>query len=151
MPFITSLLGRVSRNCRSIYILSGCQKAPIKFFPAGVSIAVLPPIDESTIDSSVVGTCTKRIPLIYVAATNPIMSPMTPPPRAMMTVSLVHPCDNSQSSTAPFVDRDLEFSPGAISYVRSLGGEDSFEASFWKLFSKVGMYNEPIFVSVIST
>jgi hypothetical protein len=97
-----------------MYIRSGCQKAPTKFFPAGVSMAVLPPIDESTMASNVVGTCTNLMPLIYVAATNPIMSPITPPPSAIITVSRVHPCDSSQSSTTPLVFRDFEFSPGGI-------------------------------------
>ena len=78
-------------------------------------MAVLPPIDESTIDSNVVGTWTNRTPLMNVAATYPIMSPMTPPPSAMMTVSRVHSCDSIQSSTSALVDLDLEVSPGEIS------------------------------------
>lgn len=43
-------------------IYSGCQKAPIKFFPWGVSIAVLPPTLESTMARRVVGIWTKRTP-----------------------------------------------------------------------------------------
>lgn len=121
-----------------MYILSGCQNAPTRFFPAGVSIAVLPPIDESTMANNVVGTWTNLIPLMYVAATNPIISPITPPPSARMTVSRVHPCDRSQSSTTPLVDRDLEFSPGGIVYVMRRGGAFKVEVSCAKLFSKAG-------------
>ena len=46
------------------------------------STPVLPPILESTCDTKVVGICTKSIPLRYVAAANPQISPTTPPPRA---------------------------------------------------------------------
>ena len=49
------------------------------------SIAVLPPIEESTIASSEVGICTNLIPRLKVAATKPIMSPITPPPKARST------------------------------------------------------------------
>lgn len=115
MPLMNSLLGRVCRNVRSMYMRAGCQKAPTRFLPAGISIAVLPPIEESTIDSRVVGTCTKLIPRMYVAATYPTISPTTPPPRAMTIESLVHRFCASQSCMAPTVSLDLELSPGGIS------------------------------------
>lgn len=79
-------------------------------------MAVLPPIEESTIASKDVGTCTNRMPLLNVAATKPIMSPMTPPPRAMMTDFVSHggslSSDNNQSSMPALVALDLEVSPG---------------------------------------
>ena len=68
----------------------GWWKAPIRFLPAGVSTAVLPPTAESTIASSVVGTCTRSTPRMNVAATNPARSPTTPPPTAMTTASRWH-------------------------------------------------------------
>ena len=40
---------------------SGCQKAPIRFFPCGVSMAVFPPMLESTIAKSVVGIWAKQM------------------------------------------------------------------------------------------
>ena len=52
------------------------------FLPSGWLMAVLPPTDESTCASSVVGTCTKGTPRMKQAAAKPAMSPTTPPPRA---------------------------------------------------------------------
>ena len=53
-----------------------------------------------------------RTPLMNVAATKPIISPITPPPTAKMTVSLVHPSSSKKSSTAALVSLLLLFSPG---------------------------------------
>lgn len=39
-----------------------CQKAPARFLPAARSMAVLPPTDESTIASRLVGICTNLQP-----------------------------------------------------------------------------------------
>ena len=61
-PFASSRFGREARKATSIKMYSGCQKAPIRFFPRGVSIAVLPPMDESTMARREVGICTKRTP-----------------------------------------------------------------------------------------
>lgn len=55
IPLENSRAGRVSRKAASMKMYSGCQNAPIKFFPWGVSIAVLPPTLESTMASKVVG------------------------------------------------------------------------------------------------
>ena len=60
----------------------GCLNAPTRFFPAGRLTAVFPPIDASTIDANVVGTCTTGTPRNQVAATKPTMSDVTPPPMA---------------------------------------------------------------------
>ena len=40
----------------------GWWNAPIMFLPSGWLTPVLPPTDESTCASSVVGTCTKGMP-----------------------------------------------------------------------------------------
>ena len=49
---------------------------------------VLPPTDESTCESNVVGICIKLIPLMKVAAAKPVRSPITPPPKAMSGISI---------------------------------------------------------------
>lgn len=56
-----------------------------------------------------------------------------------MTVSRVHPCDSSQSSTAAFVLRDFDVSPGGIVYVRRRGDEDIEAVAAEKERSKVGV------------
>ena len=50
--------GRVARVSGSISTPLGCQKAPARFFPALRSTAVLPPTEESTWESRVVGIWT---------------------------------------------------------------------------------------------
>ncbi len=56
----------------------------MRFLPFGWFTAVFPPTELSTCASRVVGTCMKGTPLRYVAATKPAMSPITPPPRAII-------------------------------------------------------------------
>ena len=46
---------------------------------------VLPPTDESTCASKLVGIWHTSIPLIYVDATKPAKSPTTPPPNAIIS------------------------------------------------------------------
>ena len=60
----------------------GWWKAPTRFLPCGVLMPVLPPTEESTCASSVVGTCTKRTPRRTRLAAKPARSPITPPPSA---------------------------------------------------------------------
>ena len=55
IPLANSRAGRVERKAASMKMYSGCQNAPMRFFPWGVSMAVLPPTLESTIASKVVG------------------------------------------------------------------------------------------------
>ena len=50
--------------------------------PGGVLMPVLPPTDESTWASSVVGIWMKSTPRRRMAAAKPVRSPMTPPPKA---------------------------------------------------------------------
>ena len=62
IPLENSRVGSVSRKAASIKMNSGCQNAPIKFLPWGVSIAVFPPTLESTMASNVVGIWTNLTP-----------------------------------------------------------------------------------------
>ncbi len=48
----------------SAHTYAGCLNAPTRFLPAARLTPVLPPTEESTIDSSVVGTCTTGTPRI---------------------------------------------------------------------------------------
>ena len=61
-PADSSRGGSVSSVSRSQTTRSGWWKAPIMFLPSGWLMAVLPPTDESTWASKVVGTCTKGTP-----------------------------------------------------------------------------------------
>ena len=61
-PFASSRFGREARKATSINMYSGCQKAPMKFFPRGVSMAVFPPTAESTMARREVGICTTGTP-----------------------------------------------------------------------------------------
>ena len=56
MPSTSSLLPSVTRQSRSAYTMCGCQKAPMRFLPAGTLMAVLPPTLESIIAVLEVGT-----------------------------------------------------------------------------------------------
>ena len=59
-----------------------------------------PPTDESTWDSSVVGTCTTSMPRIQQAAAKPARSPTTPPPSAITAVPRSAPPASSPSAAA---------------------------------------------------
>ena len=52
-------------------------------------MAVFPPTEASTWDSKVEGNRTKSTPLRKVAAANPVMSQIIPPPRAKRMHSLL--------------------------------------------------------------
>ena len=54
-PFASSRFGRDARKATSIKMNSGCQNAPMRFFPRGVSMAVFPPMAESTMARREVG------------------------------------------------------------------------------------------------
>ena len=77
-PEIRSRRSSPRRMFGSMTTRSGCATTPIRFLPRVWLRPVLPPIDESTAASSVVGTEMKRTPRKYVAATNPIASPIVP-------------------------------------------------------------------------
>src|SRR3546814_8661189 len=81
--------------------LTGGWKAPTRFLPCGRSTAVLPPTEESTIASSVVGGCTQSMPRIQHAAAKPARSPTTPPPSAYTQASRVAPSAASASMASP--------------------------------------------------
>ena len=67
---------------------SGCLKLPIKFLPSEWLIPDLPPTEESTWASRVVGIFIKLTPLRNVSAEKLAKSPITPPPKAIMVKSL---------------------------------------------------------------
>eukprot|EP00967_Tisochrysis_lutea_P048960 scaffold59922_cov31-Tisochrysis_lutea.AAC.1 len=71
-------------SSRSMQTRRGWWNAPMRFLPADTFIAVLPPTDESSMAIIEVGIWTTGTPRINVAATNPVRSPTTPPPRASM-------------------------------------------------------------------
>ena len=58
---------------------------------------VLPPTEESTCASSVVGTCTKRMPRRTRLAARPARSPMTPPPSATTSPPRSSPISSRRS------------------------------------------------------
>ncbi len=81
------------------------------FFPASRLTAVLPPTDESTMESKVVGTCTTGMPRMNVDAVKPARSPTTPPPSATQAQSRVRPSDAMASHTSPATSKDFAPSP----------------------------------------
>ena len=111
MPLLSSRGGSVPSHAASTNTNSGWWNAPSRFLPWGWSIAVFPPIAESTMASSVVGTCTRRSPRMNVAATKPTRSPTTPPPTAITTASRVTRSESIQSSIAALPSRLLLCSP----------------------------------------
>ncbi len=90
-PLISSLRGSDSRVARSQSTPAGSWKAPTRFLPSWVFIPVLPPTAASTIASSVVGRCTTLTPRSHVAATNPPMSVVDPPPTVTTASLRVNP------------------------------------------------------------
>ena len=81
-PERNSRTGSVARNAGSITTARGWWNAPIMFLARAWLMATLPPIELSTIASSVVGTTTQSTPRIHDAAAKPARSPTTPPPSA---------------------------------------------------------------------
>ena len=77
---------RVSAACRATPYRQRPEPADgrrrSRFLPWRELIPVLPPTEESTCASSVVGTCTKSRPRRTHEAANPARSPITPPPSA---------------------------------------------------------------------
>ena len=59
---INGAMGRVLSVSKSTSTTFGCQNAPTMFFVSPKSIAVLPPMEESTCESTVVGQLTKSMP-----------------------------------------------------------------------------------------
>ena len=74
---------RVLRVDTFIYTSFGIWNAPTIFLYESKSTPVFPPMLLSTCARRLVGICTKSMPLRYVAAVNPVISPVTPPPRAI--------------------------------------------------------------------
>ena len=109
--------GRVSRQSVPHSTAAGWRKAPARFFPAFRSMAVLPPTEESTAESIVVGICTYRMPRRYTAAAKPAMSPTTPPPRAMRQSERVNRSLARNSRMSDRVETFLLSSPAGNSKV----------------------------------
>ena len=111
MPSMKTGSGRVSSTSGSMSTSLGCQKAPARFFPCSRSTATLPPTEESTWASRVVGICTKSTPRRMVAAANPARSPTTPPPRAATASVRVSPASIMASHSSARRAGHLEPSP----------------------------------------
>lgn len=112
-PARSSRGGRVASTRVSAITARGGWNAPTRFLPAGMSTAVLPPTDESTIANRVVGSCTQSTPRIQQAAAKPARSPTTPPPRANTQASRVAPSAARASMARPNSASVLEASPAA--------------------------------------
>ena len=110
-PARNSRAGRVASAAVSASTVRGGWKAPTRFLPWGRSTAVLPPTDESTMASRVVGSCTQSMPRIQQAAAKPARSPITPPPRANTQASRRAPSPARASITRLKEARVLEASP----------------------------------------
>src|SRR3990172_8260781 len=74
-------------------------------------MATFPPMDASTWARSVVGSWTKGIPRMYVAATNPARSPTAPPPSARSVEVRSRPAARQSSQQRSATARVLAVSP----------------------------------------
>jgi hypothetical protein len=106
-PARSSRGGSVRSTPVSAMTARGGWKAPTRFLPCGMSTAVLPPTEESTIASNVVGICTQSMPRIQQAAAKPARSPTTPPPSATTDASRVAPSDARASITVAEIGQGL--------------------------------------------
>ena len=100
-PFTYWRWGSVSSVSGSMSTTQGCQKAPTMFLVSPRSTAVLPPMEESTWDSVVVGHWANSMPRMKVAAQNPPKSPTTPPPTATSRSLRVMPKSSMACNTCP--------------------------------------------------
>ncbi|MNK79422.1 hypothetical protein D3C87_990890 [compost metagenome] len=129
-PARSSRGGRVRSAAVSAITARGGWNAPTRFLPSGMSTAVLPPTEESTIASSEVGSCTQSTPRIQQAAANPARSPATPPPSAITQASRVAPSAASALIAAPKLASVLEASPaGSTSSPISRSGRSASRAA----------------------
>ena len=110
-PATSSRRGSVRSVARSMQTAAGWWKAPMRFLPAGWSMATLPPTLESTCASSVVGHCTNGTPRLKVAAAKPARSPTTPPPSATTGEERSRWCSTKRSQRPESCATDLEASP----------------------------------------
>ena len=105
IPCARSALGMLATTSGSATTRFGAWNAPTRFFPPSTSTPVFPPIDASIIATRLVGTCTTGIPLMYVAATKPPRSPVTPPPIAIRHESRPNPAWRRRSVNSDHVVR----------------------------------------------
>ena len=100
MPLRSSSGDRDARASRSQSTPAGSWNAPTRFLPDAVLMPVLPPTAASTMPSTVVGRFTNLTPRSQLAATNPEMSVVDPPPRPMTTSDRVNPASRARPSSA---------------------------------------------------
>jgi hypothetical protein len=102
----------VSSSAVSAITRIGWWNAPTRFLPWRELIPVLPPTEESTCASKVVGTCTTSRPRRSSAAASPERSPTTPPPSATTTSLRSMRASSSRSQTVSSMRQLFELSPG---------------------------------------
>ena len=94
----------------------------------------LPPIAASTMLNKVVGTNPKAMPLIYIAATKPVISETTPPPTPTIKVCLLALNTNNWSMIFSTVAQHLLASPEGM---RIYGLASNKEACFSKTHASI--------------
>ena len=114
---------------------------PISFLRELKFMPFFPPTEASTAPSRVVGTFTKRMPRLNVAAAKPPMSVITPPPTLISSDCRVAPPSLSSSHIRLSVSRLLEASPASTFISDAL-----LTAS--DIFLSVGSTKVAVFVSV---
>ena len=75
-------------------------------------MAVLPPTEESTCASSVVGICTTAMPRRTMLAAKPARSPITPPPSAITQSRRSSPISSRRSHSPASAAKLFVASPG---------------------------------------
>src|SRR5260370_15901925 len=95
----------------------GGQNVPIAFFDRMPLTPVLPPMLESTIASSVVGTATRRTPRSQIDAANPARSPTVPPPTAITRPPRSTFCLSKKARTSRSAVIDFERSVAGTAWV----------------------------------
>ena len=102
-------------------------------------MAVLPPIEASTIASSVVGTLIWRMPRLNPADTYPPRSQTHPPPRLTMTLPVSAPLSSSVCHTCAATSRLLHSSPAGTSMNSASSSGPTLVTSIarhcWNVFS----------------
>ena len=104
-------------------------------------MAVFPPTEEFTWDKSVVGICTKFIPLLNILAAYPAKSPITPPPVATIQSFLLKLFLDNKFVILVTCVLDLILSPS--------GNIKVYVLIFFKFFFNLDIYFLGIFLVVI--
>ncbi len=120
----------MSKNTLETITASGSRNNPMWFFNPLKSTPNLPPMLASPIDNRVVGTLVNGIPLLYVLAQNPPISPITPPPRLISRELRERPALVISSHILSQVVRFLITSPLWIRMVKVLSSPISGKQYF---------------------